>query len=389
MRSMVSSSPPAIARRYYRPVMPLDYVFGLPFRVLRLWNDTRTWLVRGEKIPPNAGLALPDSTSTALMRLLLEAGIALSPAKSYVDLAAWYPVFRYADAFASPGGELRLVASAATWEDRLLQAIGEELAVGTAIHVARAHLGVVHIADVAPLLDAGDLVIKSPPLSVKHPGARPDYLAELPNGESILIESKGAVGTRAKLTRAIAKGEIQVDNIDFVRPTPRQVAGAPCCDRLVIASHFCVANQHARSRSATIVIDPPAPDRPRDVPWAGSDLAVRVSYAKAFNLAGQAILARDLVDRRPLRLDGLPETTIGNRRLLGLGTFVLGGTLVIEAAVATALVQAELGDLRPHLERPLASVREIRPSDQPDLVLLNNGVGLLRSPPFLPWLWHG
>lgn len=365
---------------------PLDYLWRTPFRVARLWTDTRTWAVKGEKIPSNAGLGLPQSTSTKLMRLLLEAGIALTPAKSYVDLAAWYPVFRYADAFATPGEELRLVASVKDWEDRLVQAIGEELGVGAAIHVARQHLGILHVADVAPLLGVGDLAYMAPPASIDHPEARPDYLADLPNGESILIESKGAVGTRSKLNRAIEKGKIQVDNIDFVAKAPRQVAGIPCCDRLVIASHFCVAGRHKRSKSTTIVIDPPAPSPGSDLPRSGSDLVARASYAKALNLAGQAMLARDLVDRRPLRVDGLPVLTIRNRDFIGLGPILLGGALVIEAAVAESLVRAEGADVRPFLERPLASVGEIRPSDEPDLLLLNNGIGLLPLPPW-SWWW--
>lgn len=133
--------------------------------------------LRTRGFPSNAGVAVPTSTSATRARLLLEAGLALTPATSWTDPAAWFALFRYANAFAARSSALRLVAGAQAWDARITQVLAEELGVGVAIHLARTFLDVVHVADFAPLLAAGEFAFANPPVSTVHPnvlGRTPD-----------------------------------------------------------------------------------------------------------------------------------------------------------------------------------------------------------------------
>ncbi len=331
--------------------------------------------------PPNHGLNLPSRTRASLVRILLETGIALTPAESVFSPAAWFAVLRYWEAFSPRSLRLRLVPSSDEWDPRLVTILAEELAVGVANYLAREYLGVIHVADVAPLLHAGDLRIKNPPFSPKHPGARPDFLGVLSNDQAIVFEAKGAVGTRSRLTKPLQKGHIQVRNVDFVAYQPRTIGGAPACDRMVFGTHFCTEGKHPLSETTTVVLDPPG-DAPEDRRRLESDLAVRVAYAKIMNLADLSLIARNIVLRRGDEgLDDLPLVETGNLRLRLLGLFPWG-VLVLDDGVAQALRTAG-NDLRDPVSEALRVFqpreREVRADEDRDLILLNNGVGLWRK----------
>ncbi|WNG39343.1 hypothetical protein F0U61_41030 [Archangium violaceum] len=345
-----------------------------------LWVDQRTWKLSPQRFPTNSGLSIPSAANATLAELLLETGIALSPVRSIFAPSAWYAVFRYSEAFAARSGKLRLVASAQDWESRLTAMLAEELGVGVAIHLARQFLGVVHIADIEPLIRAGEMGFMVPPVSSRHPEARPDYLGVLGNGECIVFEAKGVVGTASKLSEPLKKAEIQVDNIQFLKHRPRCVQGIPCADRIVIGTHFCIDGTHKNSETTTFLVDPPAPEHP--VPEGpGSDLPLRVAYAKVFNFGDAPLIADALLTRRDtIGVADLPGTQVGNWALRVIGPFLWGGFLVVDAELAAILDRGAREDLRAAVAERTARIgEELRGRElPPDFLMLNNGIGILR-----------
>lgn len=337
----------------------------------RLWGDWREWDVAQEKIPKTSGLTIPATATAPLLQLLLEAGVALTPAVEFAASAAWFPVFRYADAFAPAHGELRIVPEAADWEASWVQSLAEDLGVGVAVHLARSIMGVDHFADVLPLLRRGKLTYATPPVDPKHPWIRPDFLGELPSGEVILLEAKGVAGTRSKLTPQLAKGERQVDNVELVAQAPRKQG----CERMVIGTHFCIDGKHNKSKTTTVLRDPPRPSSDRFNDPEGSDLAIRVSYAKAFQFANRPRLAWNLVAGIPVELGSLWIQTPRQLKILGPSPL---GTVVMDARVADAIQSAGRGNLRPGVQRAVAGLKEeYRAGPRDELIMLSNGVGLL------------
>ncbi|WP_147439216.1 hypothetical protein [Corallococcus sp. CA049B] len=257
--------------------------------------------------------------------------------------------------------------------------LAEEIGVGVAVHLARTFLDVVHVADVAPLLQAGDLAFTTPPVSPMSPEARPDYLGVLKSGECILFEAKGAVGTAGRLKKPLEKAEIQVDNVQFVKHSPRTVNGQPCGDRIVMGTHFCVDGAHAKSETTTILIDPPGRGRVGD-DFPPSDLPLRVAYAKAFNFGERPLVADALVRRVDLSgVFGAPEFEVNGLSVRAVGPFLWGGVLVIDARLAAILEQGARGNLSAavaertnRLQEELSTLEET-----PYFVMLNNGIGVL------------
>lgn len=346
-----------------------------------LWLDRRSWNLRTRGFPSNAGVAVPTSTSATRARLLLEAGLALTPATSWTDPAAWFALFRYANAFAARSSALRLVAGAQAWDARITQVLAEELGVGVAIHLARTFLDVVHVADFAPLLAAGEFAFANPPVSTVHPKLRPDYMATLSTGQAILLEAKGVVGTESKLTPHLAKGKGQVRNIEFVKHQPRSVAGTPCGDRVVIGTHLCIEGRHARSETTSEILDPPGPVHSGGV-GEGSDLAVRLSYAKAFNFAGTPGLGLALVNR--LDLSDFAEATraeMGDLRISYLGAAPWGDAIVMDATLAQLISRFGRSDIRAPVAERLQALAEksMLTEEESTHFFLNNGIGLVSS----------
>jgi hypothetical protein len=345
-----------------------------------LWTSRRTWQVEGRAFPPLCGVAVPKVASATIAQLLLETGVALTPAKSLYSPSAWFALFRYADAFAAKSTSLRLVAGAENWESRITSMLAEELGVGVAIHLARSVLGVVHVADFEPLLSAGEFTFVSPPVSAENPEARPDYLGILPNGQGIVFEAKGAVGAPGVTTKPLKKAKIQVRNVSFVRRVARTFGGVVSADRIAIATNFCIEGVNNRSETTSVLLDPPAPRRgPAEETGDGDDMGLRLSYAKAFNFADAPVAAHALVDRRDVALDAFPTVNTRAREHVILGAFPWGGVVTLDAKVARAIQASGREDLRRPVAEALAGLAPLEGADgEGDLVLLNNGLGLLR-----------
>jgi hypothetical protein len=298
---------------------------------------------------------------------------------------SWFALFRYATLFGGTAPALRLAAGSEDLDPRLLAVLAEEVAVGVCGVVAREVWCVQHLADVFPLLGS-DVALMTPPVDPAHPRERPDFIGLTPSHEAVFFESKGAVGTASTLRTARTKGKVQVRNVASQAHPHRRVNGTPCADRVVVATHFCIAGKHTRSETTTYVDDPPEADVHQERDRPPSDMAVRLAYAKALNLGGAAGLGALLVGRSEwpawTREQGTIE--VGGVQLVPLGEFPTGGWLAVEAGVWRALTAGPT-DLLGGLERPLAGVGDIlrksreEPAarDSAQLVLLNNGIALL------------
>jgi hypothetical protein len=350
-----------------------------------VWKDNRTWNLTLRGMPAQAGVVVPATTTASLARILLETGLALTPARSIWNPAAWFAVFRYCDSFASQSGRLRLVPSASTWDPRLTAILAEELAVGVASYLAREYLDVIHLADVFPLIKGGDVTFRRAPKVVDDKKARPDFLALDRNNQRLFIEAKGAVGTEMRLMKPLASGKAQVCNVDSARYSPRERGGKPAADRLVIGTHFCVEGLNTRSETTSIILDPPSGRATFDPDHQNEDGVVRAAYGQLLNLADEATLAALLLDRArwPESFEP-PIIDLGSRGQLQfqmrlLSDFPAGGALVLHESVWRQLTRHHevnlLAALRPAIEE-VATLRSNLEDDEP-VILLNNGVGLL------------
>jgi hypothetical protein len=263
----------------------------LPLPFAPLPTDIREW--PAETDPTGLAMAVPfhngDRIRASLHRILIEAGIALTPATSVFDPRSWFALYRYGADFAGTAPRLRLYSGAAQKDPRHTGVCAEEVSTGITCYVLHEHLGLDHIADAYALVQSGDLEYVNPPSE-----ERPDYFCLDYANEAVLAESKGAVGTRSRITRRIdPEGWGQLQN---VRPLNHPLRAA--CGRVIVGTHVCIDGQHGRSETTTILKDPVG-ERGANQP-SESDMPIRVSYAKALRFAGADIIADALLLRRRL-----------------------------------------------------------------------------------------
>lgn len=195
-------------------------------------SDIREWNV--ELDPPGATLktSLPTDKKlkVSLHRLLIETGIALTPATSSWDPRSWYALYRHGLDFDGTAPKLRFYSGVLEKDPRLTAVASEEISTGITCYLLREHFALDHIADAYACLQRGELEYVDP---VSR--NRPDYFCEDSNGETVLAESKGATGTRSAIEQRIdPEGLQQVVNVRPVNKTLRAT-----CGRVVIGTHFC------------------------------------------------------------------------------------------------------------------------------------------------------
>lgn len=128
-------------------------------------------------------------------------------------------------------------------------------------------------------------------------------------------------------------------------------------------------------------IDPPGKDRQTDES-PGSDLPLRVAYAKAFNFGEAPMIADALLSRREgIGVANLPEIQVGNLALRVIGPFLWGAPLVIDSKLADILERDSPRDLRATVAARTAALHdELRGREwPPDVLMLSNGIGILRQ----------
>jgi hypothetical protein len=315
-------------------------------------TDTREWKV--EIDPPATALPTPlpqgGALKVSLHRILIEAGIALTPATSSWDPRSWYALYRYGADFAGTGPYLRFYAGAADKDPRHSAVAAEEIATGVSCYLLHEHFGLEHIADAYACIQRGELDYVNPPSE-----ERPDYFCEDSSGMTVIAESKGAVGTRSAVTRHIQpKGWSQVQN---VVPTKRRLRSS--CSRVVLGTHFCIDDMHPRSETTTLIKDPEG--QPAKEDNADSDDLMRVSYAKALRFMQHDALAERLLLHQELpSLEGESLPQVNELAFLPLGESPFGDLFGIFGRTVKALFAHSASSIRQPVQESLSEFRQRR-----------------------------
>lgn len=312
---------------------PSYFPIWLPYAPSPL--DLREWNL--EIVPPSVSLPVPVSGNklqVSLHRVLVEAGIALTPATSVFDPRSWFGLYRYAADFTGTAPTLRWYSGNQGKDPRQIAVASEEVATGITCYLLREHFNIDHITDAYAVIQQGELEYVDLSSAI-----RPDYFCLDSYGEALIAESKGATGTKSSITGRIdSKGWDQVQN---VRPVNHPLRTA--CGRVVIGTHFCVQGIHPRSETTTIVKDPDGKDSKNKNPE--SDNPIRSAYAKIFRFMGNDALADSILLRRPM-----PEPPDSLRQDFdGLNVWILGATpygepMGIYEDVGRVLIQGQISD---------------------------------------------
>lgn len=336
--------------RYWRVKHPLSAI-PLPFAPSP--SDIREWKVEICPVGTRLSRSLPHDgvMQVSLHRLLIESGIALSKATSSWDPRSWFALYRYGGDFTGTAPKLRFYDGVQDKDPRLTAVASEEVATGITCYILREHFGLAHIADAYACIQRGELNYVSPTSL-----SRPDYFCQDASGETVLAESKGATGTRCKITGRIdPEGWSQVQNVRPVNLTLR-----PTCSRVVIGTHFCVDGKHNNSETTTIIKDPDgveSHERNTD-----SDAVIRLAYAKVLRFSGLDMIADRLVSGGELS-GSFPETDISrlpaikNLKVLPLGLTPFGDTICLYGPTAKALFSSNTKELRTSVQESLMGFR--------------------------------
>lgn len=333
-------------------------------------RELREWKV--EINPNNMNLPNPlprnRKLHVSLRRILLETGIALTPALSVFDPQSWFALYRYGADFLGTNPSLRFY-NGIMKRDPILKAVAaEELATGVTCYVLREHFSMMHISDVYDNIQNGELEFVDP-----NSEERPDYYCEDIFGEFIIAESKGVIGTRGNLNKHLPKGWSQVQNVRPVNHRLRQT-----CNRVVIGTHFCVDGIHARSETTTVINDPEGLQGRGDN--LESDMPMRLSYAKFFRFIGQDALADKLVFSRILQQeDEYPIMIVNNVPVWVLGFTPFGGLIGLYAKVFKSLFYERNGLTRSSVTEALHEFQGMRETFNGLGYTLPNGIVLIHD----------
>lgn len=341
--------------------------FNLPFAPSP--SDLREWNL--EILPPGFTPAKPFPTNrkltVGLHRLLIEVGIAQTLATTSWDPRSWYALYRYGGDFTGTAPSLRFYHGVNQKDPRLTAVASEEIATGITCYLLREHFGLPHIVDVYACMQNGELHY------INHPSKkRPDYFCQNNSGESVLVESKGAKGTRCDITNRIEpEGWEQVNNV-----SPTNIPLRPACGRVVIGTHFCVDGQHPRSETTTIIKDPDGKQSLNEDP--NSDMVLRLAYAKCLRFMGQDAIAERLIARMPIDkielIIDVPMKQFGRVRFLPLGMTAFGDAIGLYGPTAEALFSNSGRTIRNEVYQSLDGFSEIHGSIETPGYALPNGV---------------
>jgi hypothetical protein len=231
-----------------------------------------------------------------------------------------------------------------------------------------------HIADAYACIQKGELAFVNPASE-----ERPDYFCQDSGGATVLAESKGATGTRGKITGRIdPEGWGQVNNVAPVNLPLRNPGG-----RLVLGTHICIETMHPLSETTTIIKDPegdPGVERNPE-----SDMLIRLAYAKALRFMGHDSIAERLIGRRqfpaPFRaLQDARLPDVAGVPFLPLAGTPYGDAIGLYGPTAKALINNSSGALRQSITESLRGLREQRGRLTGIGYALPNGVIVLHEP---------
>ncbi len=301
-------------------------------------SDCRSWQL--EPAPPKKLPELPNGeVSGQLYRILVEAGVALTPARNVWDPRAKLAAYRYFDVFTRASDRLR---KADWWDEATPRAKGlvsEEFGISVAWYLLKEFLRVVHISDIAPLLECGllDYTRGKAPKDL----SRPDYLCLRSDGKVFIAEVKGRSQPKngsslsSNTDKAVRKAEKQVRKVVLADRNYKSH-----CGRLAIVTGFCIDGRNDGEQTVTRV--KAYRKWGRAIPRALTSL-VFAGYAKTFRYAGASPLASYLMPPQitSQRFGGWQQIKACNwagQELVPLGREPLGGQVLIPKHVLAALL---------------------------------------------------
>lgn len=331
----------------------VDRLFGKRQERLRdLFIDQIDWQIRLET-GVSFGQRVGEWTEkTQLARILLEAGIALTPATKPPELfREGFALIRYESYFQAKS--LLLADVCREMESRQKSCLSEDLSIGVCMHLARTYLRCKHVADFVSARDKKFVTTKD------GSSRRPDFCCLDSSNEIIFVESKGTTQDDSVLSAKIKDGKEQIKNA----MTTQRIRQAN--------EHFVIATQFATSStggpSVTVVDDPPAKagiEKQTD----DSFEFIKLSYAKVFRYANRDDLANALLEGRALR----SRPTNAEFNPVGFDPF--GNLLLVEKNIFESLNNQDHQSLKTSLEALDTKKFEAAVDGK---IVLSNGVALL------------
>lgn len=317
-----------------------------------LFEGRITWTVQVKDCTFGTMVGSVNTIDCEPAKVLLETGIALTPASHGTDVQAGFALLRYGPYFANLNGSLSFPAECEEMEQRQKSAMAEELSVGMTCHLVREYLKCLHIVDFLSALNQKE---EDRLVGYRIPGhtKRPDFCCFNKMDELIFVESKGTFA-KNRLPEKLREG---LNQIESVKAVGKREAG----------SHFVIGTFLGTDdeQSSTDIVDPNGSHEQNEL---GSDLHIRLSYAKVLRFAQRSDLAESLLLRKDWEVDfgKLVYPDVGYYPV-GLDPF--GNMLLLDAKVFKLLSRG-----RTNLVQDL---KNFVPTQSDGKIILNNGVALL------------
>lgn len=212
-----------------RPRFGIFNGLALSFAALATQQHRWNYLIT-PALPTFGLLSNQPDVSASLARILVETGIAVTPAGSPLnDFRAGFAVVRYSEFFRAlqrlPNNPLLITSPSASISSRLKQIMAEEISAGIACFFLREYLDVVQVIDYQ---------VWQRNLNRPIVGRFPDYYCLTTDREALLVEVKGTITKRLTTMNGVrSEGAEQVRNGVFGSERPRSL-----CNRFVIATNL-------------------------------------------------------------------------------------------------------------------------------------------------------
>ncbi len=298
--------------------------------------------------------AIPNPIKLTPARLLLESGIAATPAVAVTDARAGFAMLRYGWYFREvlEGQLLVLPSECNEMEPRLKQIMAEELGAGLAYFVLREYMKIDYLCDVFSIMKKGLII------AVNQSKKRPDFCGLDENDHLTLAECKGTLTGVKEIQKALRRGKKQ---LAAVKPARLQQSKS----NFVLGTFFSTLN--SGDPSILKITDPEADFLGENIS-EDIETLIRCSYAKVCRYASRDKLAELLLNHNdwPVDLDFL-ESPDRNYCPVGLDPF--GNLIVLRRSVFRILAQNSSGKLH----QRLGEIENVERGKQS----LSNGVSMI------------
>lgn len=295
------------APRTISSVAPWTVTVPYPWNLFRtaIRAATRPVTVHIDQDAKCASAATIKQTKTIgrflLRDALLWGGILSTSATSPNAPSAWGFLLEHSLSLAQPNvprhqvPHVRVTADAKNWDPRLRAAFSERIALGMCGLILSKYHNIVHFTDVRQFINAKQ--IESGPysgLSLRQRRGKtkvPDFFCLDGNGEAVIAEAKGTIGTKSTLAPMMKKAKTK----QLPAVAPRQVALRSKAGRIAVGTRLRIEGEACRSTtddSTVQLLDPDGSD-PLMVD-VSPDQLIRASYQRCFMFFGRPELAAAL-----------------------------------------------------------------------------------------------